>query len=47
MNKKDQKLAKNNKTTKCGEQIPTQFSWITPEEQKKKAEELNKITKKN
>jgi hypothetical protein len=37
---------KNNKNKKYGEFIPTYFSWISLDEQKKRAEELNKSTKK-
>lgn len=33
--------------TKYGEQIPSLFSWITPEEQKKKANELGHMTDEN
>ncbi len=40
MSKKD----KNNQTD-CGEFIPTYFTWQTLDGQKKRAEELNKITK--
>lgn len=34
----------NHKTT--GEFIPTYFGWISPDDQKKRAEELDKKTKK-
>lgn len=34
------------KTTKTPEMIPSMFNWITPEEQKKTAEKLSKVTKK-
>lgn len=33
-----------NKITKYGEQVPTLFSWISPDEQKKRAEHLEHIT---
>ena len=36
----------NEDTTKYGEFISTFFQWITPEEQRKRAEELNNKTKK-
>lgn len=45
MSKNSKKNIKEEKTTKYGEQIPSQFAWITPEEQKNKADELNKISK--
>lgn len=32
--------------TKYGEMIPSMFSWITPSEQKERADELNSMTKK-
>jgi len=32
-------------TTKYGETIPTMFSWVPIEEQKMRAEELDKMTK--
>lgn len=32
--------------TKYGEQIPSMFSWISPDEQKKRAEKLEHITEK-
>ncbi len=31
--------------TECGEFICSYFSWLTLDQQKKKAEELNKMTK--
>lgn len=31
--------------TKYGETIPSMFSWITPSEQKKRADELNRMTR--
>lgn len=34
-------------TTKCGEQIPSLFAWMTQDEQKKRAEELEYITNKD
>lgn len=37
---------KKNSTTDSGEFIPTYFAWNTLEGQKRKAEELSKITKK-
>lgn len=33
--------------TECGEFIPTYFTWITLERQKKRAQELNDMTKNN
>lgn len=33
-------------TTKYGEFVASYFSWLTPERQKKRAEELNNMTKK-
>jgi len=33
--------------TKYGEFVSSYFGWISPEEQKKKAEKLENITKKN
>lgn len=33
-------------TTKYGEWIASYFTWITPEEQKEKTKELNKMTNK-
>lgn len=42
-NKKENEIKE--KTTKCGEQIPSQFSWMSLDNQKKKANELNKISK--
>ncbi|MBR2704590.1 MAG: hypothetical protein IKE91_03880 [Clostridia bacterium] len=35
---------KNGDNKKYGEQIPSLFSWLTPEEQKKRAKELEHIT---
>ena len=35
---------KKSNSTKYGESIPTLFSWISPEEQKKRAEEIARIT---
>ena len=32
--------------TKYGEFIPTFFTWLTPKEQKEKAEEMENMTKK-
>lgn len=32
--------------TKYGETIPSMFTWITPSEQKERANELNEMTKK-
>lgn len=40
------KEEKKNKTTKDGEFIPTFFNWMTLEGQKKKAKELENMTKK-
>lgn len=34
----------NDKTSKYGEFVTSYFCWLGMEEQKKKAEELNKIT---
>ncbi len=39
----DKKKYENEKYT--GEFIPTYFGWISPDDQKKRAEELNKKTK--
>lgn len=33
--------------TKYGEFVTTYFAWITPERQKKRAKELDKMTKKD
>ena len=33
--------------TKYGEQIPSMFSWISPEEQKRRAKKLEQTTEKN
>lgn len=47
--KKDEKKSDKNKedTTKYGEFVSSYFAWISPEEQKKKAEELDKKTENN
>lgn len=45
--KKNKEIKLNEKITKCGESIPSNFKWLTLEEQKKRAEELNKISKNN
>lgn len=48
MSKKENYINEENEdVTKYGEFISSYFVWITPERQKKKAEELAKITKKN
>ena len=41
LKKKDQ----SKKKEKFGEFIPSYFGWLSPEEQKKRAEELDKKTK--
>lgn len=33
--------------TKYGEFVTTYFAWVTPERQKKRAKELNEMTKKD
>ena len=43
---KDKNFKKEN-TTKYGEFIPTYFEWKSPEAQKKRADELNNMTKKS
>ncbi|MBQ3408806.1 MAG: hypothetical protein IJH12_06365 [Clostridia bacterium] len=35
----------NSDSTKYGEIIPSMFSWISPSDQKKRADELNEMTK--
>lgn len=45
MDKKKRKDENIEDTTKYGEFVSSYFAWITPEEQKKRAEELNKKTK--
>ena len=45
MNKKDLEEQKED-TTKCGEFISSYFGWTTLKKQKKRAEELEDITKK-
>ena len=44
---KDKNNNQINSVTKYGEQVPTLFSWILPEEQKKRAEKLEHITEEN
>ena len=44
MDDEKNKYQKEN-TTKYGEFVPSYFEWMTLEEQKKRAEELNKMTK--
>lgn len=43
-NKKNN-IFKQSNATKNGEMVPSYFEWITPEEQKEKANELNEIGK--
>ena len=49
MKEKHDKIKENPFTedaTECGEFICSYFSWLTLDQQKKKAEELDKMTKK-
>ena len=41
-------MGKNKKknVTKYGEEVPTEFAWLTPDKQKEIAEKLNNTTKK-
>lgn len=43
----DDKKNLENNLDKYGEVIPTEFTWITPQEQQKKAEELEHLSDKN
>ena len=43
--KKDISIKKEN-TTKYGEQVCSEFGWLTLDKQKEKANKLDKITKK-
>ena len=47
MNEKQRKTnkEKDENTTKYGEFVSSYFTWLSPSEQKKKAQELSKITK--
>lgn len=45
-NSKDIKKNKED-VTECGEFIPSYFTWITLEEQRKETEEMDKMTKEN
>lgn len=40
-----EKLVEGEETTKYGEFVTSYFLWLTPDEQKNKAEELNSMTK--
>ncbi|MBQ7410091.1 MAG: hypothetical protein IJW20_01760 [Clostridia bacterium] len=38
---------KKENTTKCGEQVCSEFAWLPLDKQKEKAEKMAEITKKN
>ncbi len=44
MNKKEKR--ENEDSTKYGESVPSFFGWVAPEKQKERANELQKMTKK-
>lgn len=44
-NNTDTKNKKEKNATKYGEFVPSYFEWLTLEEQKKRADKLNEITK--
>ena len=45
--KEDKKFQRKEDTTKYGEFVPTTHHWLPIEQQKRKAEKLANVTKKN
>lgn len=45
--KKDDKKNNNNNSAECGEFVPSFFTWQSLDKQKKRANELDDMTKKN
>ena len=46
MDKKKNKTRNGGNTSRTPEMIPSMFNWLTPDIQSRRAEELDKITKK-